>query len=91
MEDRIELKHKISRVLLEADPMRIYFKDFDNHDEYDNEAEELAGLLPSCASRQACLEVLHCVFVKYFGDLIASRHIDFPALADRLWELRRDL
>ena len=89
-EARATLKRKIAGLLLEADPMRIYFKDFDNQDEYDPEAEELADLLPLCESRQARLHAVRDVFQKYFGDLIASREINFETLADSLWALRRD-
>ena len=84
------LKARVAAVLLQADPMGIYFKDFDNRDEYDPEAEELAGLLPSCQSRSACCEALQGVFRRYFGDLIVSREIDWDALTGELWELRPD-
>jgi hypothetical protein len=91
MEDRADLKRKISTLLLKVDPMRIYFKDCDNQDEYDPEADELARLLPSCVSREACLGAVQEVFQRYFGDLIVSRAGNFEALADELWELRREL
>lgn len=91
MEDRSNLEERISALLLKVDPMRIFFEDFDNRDEYDPEAKELARLLPSCASRGACLDVVLGVFQEYFGDLIASKVDNFEALADELWTLRREL
>jgi hypothetical protein len=89
MEESDDLSTRISELLLAADPMRIYFEDFENTDEYDAEARELALLLPTCTSRIACLGVAQGVFRKYFGDLIVSRDVNWDDMADRLWELRR--
>ena len=91
MEDGGDLKRRIAMLLVKIDPMRIYFKDFDNRDEYDSEAEEVARLLSSCATREACLDAVQKVFERHFGDLVVSRALNFEALADALWELRRDL
>lgn len=91
MVDSADHKLGISQLLLNVDPMGIYFKDWDNRDEYDLEAEELARLLPSCDSRGACLDAVLRVFQKYFGDLVASRAGNFEAVADGLWDLRRDV
>jgi hypothetical protein len=90
-DERVDLKRQISELLLQADPMHIYFKDFANDDEYDAEAGELARRLPSCASKADCAAVVLGVFDKYFGEIHTRARPELDAVIENLWRLRQQL
>lgn len=57
-----ELPGLVARMLIRTDPMKIYFEEDDNKDEYDSEAAEIASGLQSCGSAADCLNLVYEVF-----------------------------
>ena len=62
----------ISRMLIRHDPIRLYFGDVNNLDEYRFEAKRILERLPTCDSEETCLDIVWNVFRAQFGDQISG-------------------
>jgi hypothetical protein len=84
------LTAEISDILVKADPIQIYYPEHRNTDEYDSEASDIANGLSSCDSYDACLDLVHRVFVDNFGQSIAGERTIYASIAAAIWALPRD-
>ncbi len=57
-------------ILLKHDPIKIYFPEYDNNDEYIPEARDIATHL--CTSQEKCLDLICAAFVRNFDVSIAG-------------------
>jgi hypothetical protein len=87
---RESLASQIALLLIRADPMRIYFPDDQNLDEYSPEAEAIAHDLLGCESEEDCLRLVYRVFCQYFSNA-AGHPGDYDNVANQLWMLRQQL
>ncbi len=75
----------VRRVLLENDPIGIYFKEDRNVDEYDPEAKDIVSGMPDCNSIEDVRNLAWEVFVRFFDKKIAGPKEKYDAIASRLW------
>jgi hypothetical protein len=87
---RAELPGLVAKILGRTDPMKIYFVEDDNKDEYDSEAAEIASGLQSCGSAADCLNLVYGVFSRKFHP-VAGAPERYVETADEVWRLRSSL
>ena len=85
-----ELPGLVAEILIRTDPMKIYFEEHDNRDEYDGEAAEIASGLLSCGSADTCLNLVYGIFQRKF-DPVAGPRERYIETADELWSLRNSI
>jgi hypothetical protein len=83
----VTLLDQVAEILLRHDPIKIYFPEYGNTDEYMPEARQIAARLASCESMDACLDVVYLVFVQYFGSSTAGERAHYAPIAKDLWTL----
>lgn len=83
-----DLVAKVAAILVRADPIRIYFPEHHNSDEYDSEARHIAERLADCSTHDACLEAIYDVFIQSFGSRIAGSRERYEGIATLIWTLR---
>lgn len=47
------LVQSVAQILVDLDPLRLYFPQYENRDEYDAEAAQIASRLPACTSLES--------------------------------------
>ena len=75
----------ISKILMEYDPIHLYFEDVDNADEYKFEAERILEGVPGCVSEESCLDLVWDVFRAQFGEEAACGRDNYVELSRVLW------
>jgi len=86
MEEKYLLK-KINEVLILEDPIKIYFKDVDNQDEYNWEAKEISKYVFKCKSKAAMLDIVWKIFLKTFDKDIAGPKKNYEEIVEKLWNI----
>lgn len=81
------LKAEIRKILLEEDPMGIYFPEDKNIDEYDKEVEMIIERLNKCRNQKELLEMLWNIFEMQFGISSAGQKERYEKIANKVWRL----
>lgn len=87
METSIE--DRIAQILVKHDPIKIYFPEYNNRDEYVPEAQDIADGLSGCTSAEKCLELVYLTFIREFGLSVAGDRNRYTQIAEDIWVLRQ--
>jgi hypothetical protein len=80
-----ELHNRLRRILLDANPVGIYFEDAKNEDEYDQEIASLASGLEDCQTEAALETLLYEIFTTSFGVQSAGGRKKYADIAHEIW------
>jgi hypothetical protein len=76
----------VRRVILEVDPMDLYFEEDDNVDEYDPEVREIVKRLPEAKTVDDLTVVVWDVFKKFFSEEFVGSPDRYRRIAQRIFE-----
>jgi hypothetical protein len=82
-----ELAEFVTAILIEVDPLRLYFADLDNRDEYASEATRIAAQLNRCESAEDCQRLAWEIFREAFSADGAGPLDRYSEVGQRLWGL----
>ena len=85
----IALFHAVRKIVSEQDPIGIIFDD-DNPDEYDAEVTDILPLLDQNYSVEELSKKIREIFVRWFGEQIASKYENYEQLAKKFLAIPRD-
>lgn len=91
MSDSSERARLVAAILIDADPLGLYFEDVDNRDEYASEAARIAERLGQCQSADDCQRLAWDVFREAFGTDGAGPLDRYREIGQRLWDLASSL
>jgi hypothetical protein len=83
----IEHARLVAAILIESDPLRLYFEDVDNRDEYDSEASRIAEQLGRRESADDCQRLAWEIFRESFAADHAGPLDRYREVGQRLWDL----
>lgn len=77
----------VAQLLVQHDPLQVYFEEDANSDEYDSEARIILGRIAECRSEQDCLDLVWSVFKASSSEKSAGEREMYRELARDLWRL----
>ncbi len=83
------LKEQIKTLLLQEDPIGIYYPEDGNDDEYDPEVEAIFNRLTHCKTVQEIQTMLREVFMSFFDESIAGPLERYANLAQKINILKK--
>jgi hypothetical protein len=78
----------VRRVVLDVDPMDLYFEEDDNFDEYDPEVREIVERLPEAKTVDDLTAMIWEVFKKFFSEELVGSPDRYRRIAQRILETR---
>jgi hypothetical protein len=85
------LKNKIREILIKEDPIKIFFIEDNNTDEYNGEVKLILEYLPKINTEQELLEMVYQVFKTRFGNIEATKDIQrYEQLSKDIWQIIKE-
>lgn len=82
-------KHEaIRRVILDVDPMDLYFEEDDNFDEYDSEVREIIERLPEAKTIDDLTAMIWRVFKRFFSEELVGSADRYRSIAQRILDMQ---
>lgn len=85
MKDDLEA---INQILINHDPISLYFPDINNRDEYKAEAKEIYNIVNNCQTEEKLFNLICEIFERRFGKKIADKKENFLEIAHEIWRMR---
>lgn len=83
-----ERHEAVRRVILDVDPMDLYFEEDDNFDEYDPEVREIVERLPEAGTVDDLTTMIWEVFKRFFNEGLVGPPDRYRSIAQRILEIR---